>query len=113
MRLPRIAAIVLIAALVVAAIGGGFAAASTKKFPTKVTINFSGSPYGDSFFGKVKSQKKKCKKGRKVTVFRQKPGTDAKFGSDKSNNKGKYNVDPGKNAASGNYYSKAKKKVIK
>jgi hypothetical protein len=115
MRLPRIVAIVLVAALALGTIGGGFAAASTKKFPTQVTINFTAGnpPYytADKFKGKVKSAKKLCKKKRKVTVFRKKSGPDVAFGSDKTNKKGKYVVAPGKHAPSGKYYSKAKKKV--
>jgi hypothetical protein len=113
MRLPRTVAIAVIAALAVTLVGGGFAAASTKKFPTKVTINFTSGTYADKFNGKVKSRKALCKKGRKVTVFRVKSGADAKFGTDKTNKKGKYVVAPGKKAAAGNYYAKAKKKVKK
>ena len=93
MRTPRIAVLALIAVFAVGTLGGGFAGAATvKKFPTKVTINFvAGDAYhADKFKGKVKSDKKVCRKHRKVTVFRKKSGPDAKYGSDFTNNKGKY-----------------------
>src|SRR5919197_751562 len=118
MKLARIAAIGLVAALLVASLGGGFASAVTvKKFPTKVTINFvAGTTYSaDKFKGKVKSRKALCKKKRKVTVFRKKSGPDQKFGTDLTNKKGKYVVTKGDaaHARAGNYYAKAKKKVKK
>jgi hypothetical protein len=116
MRLPRIAVFALVAVLAVSMVGGGFAGAATvKKFPTSVTINFvAGDAYhADKFKGKVKSRKKACRRHRKVTVLRKKPGPDAKYGSDFTNRKGKYVVTRGDatHARAGKYYAKAKKKV--
>jgi hypothetical protein len=104
-------AVLGIAALAVSVVG--VASAHTKRFNTNVTINFDPSPYGDSFFGKVKSGKKACKKNRTVKVFRKRPGPDDQFdGRDKSNRRGRWRITDG-NAAPGNYYAKAKKKVLK
>ena len=115
MRLPRIAVVALVAVLAVGLIGGGFAAAAVKKFPTKVTINFVAADayHADKFKGKVKSRKALCRKKRKVTVFRVKSGPDVKYGTDLTNKKGKYVVTKGDatHAKAGNYYAKAKKKV--
>jgi hypothetical protein len=117
MRPSRIAAVTLVVALAVAVVGAAPAVASTQKFPTKVTIHFvAGSSYSaDKFKGKVKSQKAVCRKHRKVTVFRKKAGPDVKYGTDFTNKKGNYLVTKGdaSHARSGQYYSKAKKKVKK
>jgi hypothetical protein len=117
MKLPRIAIVVTVAVLAAAAIlavGGGISAAHTKKYASRVTINFQAGTYADQFFGKVKSNKAACKKKRTVKVYRKKSGPDALFGTDKTNRRGKYVVAPGKRAKSGrDYYAKAKKKVLK
>jgi hypothetical protein len=117
MKLPRIAIVATVAVLAAAAIlaiGGGLATAHIKKYGSTVTINFQeGGAYADQFRGKVRSNKAACKKQRTVKVYRKKPGPDALYGSDKTNKKGKYVVAPGRNATPGNYYAKAKKRVLK
>jgi hypothetical protein len=105
--------IAAVVGMLVIGVGVGLAPAHTKKFNTRVTIHFDASPYGDSFFGKVKSKKHACEKNRKVKVFRRQPGPDAQFdGSDQSDNQGDWRITNG-TAAPGNYYAKAKKKVLK
>jgi hypothetical protein len=116
MRLSRSGIYALIGVLVAGALGTGMATgASQKKIKTKVTISFQGSDYGDSFSGKVKPKangklKRKCRKGRKVTV-RQVGGS--KVGTDKTNKKGKWVVSVGGLADPGQYRAKAKKKKVR
>lgn len=72
---------------------------------TKVTIRYNGV----GFDGQVKSNKEdKCANGRKVTVFKVKPGKDKKVGSDVAQADGDgymwFVVDE---TASGKHYAKA------
>ena len=107
MRFKTVAAL-LIAMLCVASTALVAQAAKTK-YKTNVTISHTGDAYGSTFKGKVKSQKKACKKNRKVTVKRVRSGSDQKIGSTKSNKKGKWRVDTAP-AQNGKYYAVAKKK---
>jgi hypothetical protein len=114
MKLPRIAAIAVIALLAVGAMGGGFAVAHVKKFFTDVTIKYSANPYyGDQFSARLRSNKNRCEKHRKVKVLQKQPGKDDLFGTDRTNRHGKYVVAPGGSASPGDYYAKAKKKKLK
>jgi hypothetical protein len=108
MRVVRAVAYAAVTALLVGAIGAGIATGHKKKIKSTVTIEFTDTVYGDSFSGEVNSKKRKCERNRKVTVFRG--GTSV--GSDTTNNQGEYVV-PVDNAAPGNYFAKAKKKVLK
>ncbi len=49
-------------------------------YETELTIK---GPNGD-FSGKIKSDEQECETGRKVTVFKKKPGKDKKVGDDTS-----------------------------
>ena len=114
----------IVALALIAALGFGVVAATAakpKKVKSSVTINFkpgnSGNPadpYAESSFkGKVKSKKKKCRKGRTVVV---KEVGEGKVGQDKTNKKGKYSVPgggalgPGEYDEPGQFFAKAKKK---
>jgi hypothetical protein len=115
MKLSRAAIYAIVAMLVVGAVGAGIATAHKKKIKSTVTIAWhdNDDPYyeqGDHFDGDVDSKKKKCRKNRKVTVKRVGGG---KVGSDQTNNQGHYVVQVGGEAAPGDYFAKAKKKVIK
>ena len=99
------------------------------KFESSVSINYQAKgasdpdnpydpydPYGPGaearFTGKVTSERKKCKKRRKVVVKREAAGADVLFGSDITNRKGKYVIGAGDGAAPGDYYAKVKKRKI-
>lgn len=99
------------------------------KFDSSVSINYQDArkpdpnnpydpydPYGPGsearFTGKVKSERRKCKKNRKVVVKRELAGKDAKVGSDITNRKGRYVIGQGNGATPGSYYAKAKKRKI-
>jgi hypothetical protein len=114
MKLSRVAIYVTAAILVVAAVGAGVATAHKKKIKSTVTIQWSDNddPYdatGETFSGDVGSKKKKCRKGRQVTVKEQ---GGVSVGTDKTNKQGHYRIVVG-NADSGAYFAKVKKKVIK
>jgi hypothetical protein len=114
MKLSRAAIYAIVAMLVVGAVGAGIATAHKKKIKSTVSIAWhDNDPYyeeGDRFEGDVGSKKKKCRKNRKVTVKRVGGG---KVGSDQTNNQGHYVVKLNGDAAPGDYFAKAKKKVIK
>ena len=60
------------------------------------------------FNGKLQSTPK-CRKGRRISVFKVRPGKDLKVGSGKSNRRGKWYVPgevPGTNNSNGTYYAK-------
>jgi hypothetical protein len=107
-RTGRIAALALVAALGVGVVGA--AAAKPKKVSSRVTIAFepgnSSDPYDpyaqSSFKGRVTTSKrrKKCKKGRRVTV---KEIGSGKVGTAKTGRKGKYDVPAGDVLEPGEY----------
>jgi hypothetical protein len=116
MKLSRVAIYVTAAILVVAAVGAGVATAHKKKIKSTVTIAWDDNfvpPYdeGDRFEGNVGSKKKKCRKDRKVKVFRTQG--NQLIGTDQTNNQGRYVVAVGREASPGDYFAKAKKKLIK
>ena len=117
----RITAVALVAALGFGVIGA--TAAKPKKVSSKVTVAFdpgnSSDPYDpyaqSSFEGRVKSKnrKKKCKRGRTVTVKEIGAG---KVGTAKTDRKGKYDVsagdvlEPGEYEEFSTFYAQVKKK---
>ena len=90
------------------------AAWSAGKTRTTVTIDavFLATG-GTQWSGDLKSAKKACKKGRRVLIFRQRPGADVKVGSTKAakglSDNGYYwgYSEPGA-APTGRYYAKVK-----
>lgn len=100
MRLRLVRTVVALAALgalvssQTATAGGG-----TK---TTVTINASGDPHG-----KVKSTKESCVEGRKVKVYRVKPGADDKIGNDSAGSDGAWSI--GNPGGGGKIYAKVSK----
>jgi hypothetical protein len=101
-----------------AALAGGALAvgvtAHTGHIPSEITIN-AGSDY---FYGAVSSPKASCEKGRRVRVFRRKPGRDKLFGAERSLggqlNLGQYTVtESDVNFRGGAYYSKIRKHDLK
>ena len=79
-------------------------ALAVTSFDTSLTISFSRAS-GGQFSGRVKSPKHACIVDRKVTVYRKRSGRDPAVGSDRSNAKGRWRVNPARVAA-GNYYAK-------
>ena len=88
--------------------------ASRAPVPTNLTILASQInpkteiPAQIDFNGKVQSTPK-CRRGRKVNVFKVRPGKDLKVGSDRSNRKGNWYVPgevPGTPNSNGTYYAK-------
>ncbi len=81
---------------------------------TRVTIGayVTGAGLDDYFTGELSSPRASCEVGRKVTVYRKKPGRDARIGSDRSF-EGKGDtvawIVVEEEAATGYYYAKAKK----
>ena len=111
--MKKLLALTLAGALLATALVTGPAlGAGVKKFDTTVTINFSQSTYSAKFFGKVKSDKNACKKDRKVLVFHKTNSGKVKVGSDKSNDRGRWRLNVGGTPPPGDYFAKAKKKLL-
>jgi hypothetical protein len=62
--------------------------AGVVKYDTKLTISTAVPLY----HGKVKSEVRKCERGRRVVLFEQRPGADRKVGADRSNTEGRWVV---------------------
>jgi hypothetical protein len=96
-----------IAVLVAGAGAADIAVAKTFKTNAKLT---SVEPEGAK--GKVTSSKSSCERGRKVTLFFELDGSkDPKIGTDKTNKKGKFNIE--ESLFAGSYYVKVAKKTLR
>jgi hypothetical protein len=85
----RFAIVICVAAVGAMALGAQTAAAATYK-NTKLTIT---TWEGGSFWGHVNAgDRKKCEAGRRVTLFKQRPGADRKLGTGKSGRDGSWGV---------------------
>jgi hypothetical protein len=85
----RFALVICVAAAGVMALGAQTAAAATYK-NTKLTITTWEAGH---FWGHVVSgDRKKCEAGRRVTLFKQRPGADRKLGTGKSGRDGSWGV---------------------
>ena len=80
----RFAIVICVAAAGVMALGAQTAAAAT--YNTKLTIKFDGGV----FYGSVESGDKKCEVGRRVTLFKQRPGADRKLGKPRNSQRDGY-----------------------
>ncbi len=110
--MKKLLAMALAGALLVSSIGAVPAAAvHHKKFRTKVTIHFTQSTYSAAFFGKTKSKKAACRRHRKVKVIRASNGQ--LIASTKSNRTGDWTANVGGTPPAGDYFAKAKKKILK
>ena len=84
----RFALVIGVAAAGVMALGAQTAVAKTHN--TKLTIT---TWEGGLFWGHVVSgDRKKCEAGRRVTLFKQRPGADRKLGSGRSGRDGSWGV---------------------
>jgi hypothetical protein len=102
-RHVKAGAVALAAVMLVGSIMAGSAVADT--FDSDISINFRNG----TFFGRVKSDKDFCERGRKVRVFRKrKHRPDALIGTDTTNADGKWSVD--KSGAKGRYYARVLQK---
>ncbi len=110
--MKRFLVAVLVAAVSVS-LGAGVASAHRVIYKSTVSIKFTTSAYGDSFSGKVRSPRARCVKRRSVRVFRVATGPDTVIGTDTSSDTGAWVVNPGGFASPGDYYAKAKRKVLK
>lgn len=93
----------------------GIAGAHFETYRTVLTIKFSGSTSGDKFSGRVSSPKPPCEK-RKVTVYRVggTRGAMTAVGSDRTDAKGRWAVDPGGSVRPGKYLAAtAGKRLVK
>jgi hypothetical protein len=97
----RFSVLLVVIALAAAAFSAGPAAGAS--YATKVIVSLK-TP---AFHGKLKSRRSSCATGRRVKLFRKKPGRDKLLGTDRSNAKGRWSIPIGKLASGAAYYAKA------
>ncbi len=98
----RFAIVIGVAAAGVMALGAQTATAAPEvvKYNTKLSFNWDRPHDGTALFhgggGGVQSKVRKCERGRRVVLFKQRPGADRKFATAESNGSGDYGVVPPK-----------------
>ena len=126
MRKISVIAVAVVACLAIGSVTVAVAKTTTKKFDSKLTVNFEpgplvptdpANPYSPmrpgsgTFGGKVKSDNDKCKDDRSVNVVSPN-GTD--LGKDKTSNNGSWDVQIVNTILpAGNYEAQVAKRVIK
>ena len=95
-----------------AAIGPAAALAGGNEYPTVFTA-FKYKVEGDEseFKGQIGSTKGNCVGDRKVVLYRKKNGEKKKLGGDRTNNKGKFDIEFGM-LKSGTYFAEATQEKI-
>ncbi len=106
----RFAMVIGVAAAGVMALGAQSATAVVE-YDTKLTIN---KERGGLFYGSVRSDVRKCKVGRRVVLFKRRPGADRKLGTDRSgpvgNDRASWQVDLPR-GVHGHKYANVRRKV--
>jgi hypothetical protein len=90
------------------------AMAGGTSYPTTFTkFKYEISNGEASFKGKIDSPKSNCIPDRKVKLIRKKSGDEKKVGDDKTNGKGKFDIDLGSGAPKeGKYYAEVKAATV-
>ena len=91
---------------------GASAAAGTRIYSGQLSITFRSVPSGDSFFGRVRSEKPACRR-RKVVIFRKRSGADERIRAARSRRGGAWEaIPPHRRAGAGHYYAVLHTKVL-
>ena len=110
MRLRRWFAIGSVAALVIAVAAS--AAAGSTIYSGQLSITFRSRPSGDSFSGRVRSEKPACRQ-RKVIIFRKRSGADDRIRATRSRRGGAWEaIPPHGRTGAGRYYAVIRTKVL-
>jgi len=101
---------VALAVIAVVAVSAGPAFAGGTQYPTVFTkFKYKLDGGVATFKGEISSSKGGCVSDRKVRLYRQKSGDTDKVGGDRTNNKGKFEIDLGSGPAkNGKYYAEIK-----
>lgn len=100
---PRSAGALGLTALTCAGLAAA-AFAGLVKYDTRLT----GHRERGFYHGYVTSEVHKCEPGRRVVLFKLRPGADRKIGTDRSDREGGWNVDPPQRSA--RFYAKVNRK---
>jgi hypothetical protein len=100
--LVTVAAVVVLGVTMTAA-----ALADVDKVGGSISINTAAS---NDFAGKVKSQRRFCRRNRLVVLKRRRPGRDPIIGRDRTNRRGRYRIDL-PNPVTGDFYARATRKL--
>jgi hypothetical protein len=101
-------------AMLAAVLAPAGALAGGTSYPTSFTkFKYEISNGEASFKGKIDSPKSNCIPDRKVKLIRKKNGDEKKVGDDKTNGKGKFQIDLGSGPPKdGKYYAEAKSATV-
>ncbi|MFN8160493.1 MAG: hypothetical protein U0R52_05545 [Solirubrobacterales bacterium] len=89
------------------------AAAGSRTYRNTLSVLFRSGPAGDQFRGRVHSARRDCLGGRRIAIFRKRPGADLRLGSTRSREGGHWRIDPpGGTVAPGRYYAVMRRKVL-
>ena len=89
----------------------GAAAAGTPRFESTVSIHYSEASGVPTFYGKVRSERDRCERHRRVIVFRKKHGPDAEIGADRTGPRGRWKVRRDRVLAHRTYYAKVRRRA--
>ena len=110
MRLGRWFAVGSTVALALALVAT--AAAGSTVYSSQLTITFRSAQSGDSFSGRVSSEKPACRR-RKVVIFRKRSGADDRIQATRSRRGGAWEADPPhRKLGAGRYYAVIRTKVL-
>jgi hypothetical protein len=92
----------------------GVAAGGATQYPTLFTkFKYKLENGKAEFTGKIDSNKGGCVPDRKVKLYRKTSGDETKVGGDRTNNKGKFEIDLGSGTPkNGKYYAEVKQAKI-
>ena len=111
-RTSRAAFSAIAAAVCLTAIVPAVALAGGNEYPTVFTAFKYKLENGESEFkGQIGSTKGNCVGDRKVVLYRKKNGNKKKLGGDRTNNKGKFDIEFGM-AKSGTYFAEVNQEKI-
>ena len=71
-------------------------AAAPKVVKYGTGISFEAHTRGGAYHGRVKSEVRKCERGRRVVLFKKRAGADRKLGSDRTDRQGRFAVTVGR-----------------
>jgi hypothetical protein len=84
------------------------ASAGVHKYDTELTVTKDRTAF---YHGYVKSEVRKCERGRRVVLFKRRPGADRRLGTARSNRQGGWGLVLDHPVKSHGVYGKAKRKV--
>jgi hypothetical protein len=109
-RLKGLSSVAVIAGLAIVLVAS--AQADTRSYGNTLSITFRSVPSGDSFSGRVRSAKPRCRL-RRVVVLRKRSGADQRIRAARTRRGGAWEaIPPGGRVGAGRYYARMRRKVL-